>query len=662
MKLIKATYRNFKGLKDFTFEPSGNNAYVYGDNGTGKTTLHDGILFLLFGKDSQNKKDFGIKTLTPDGHPVHRLEHDVEAVFDIGGRLLVLKKTYKEKWTRKRGVSAEEFTGHTTDHFIDGVPVCARAYADKIASICDEDTFCLLTNHTLFNTGLHWEKRRAILLEISGDILESDVIASSDTLSKLSEILGDRTAEDHKKVVKAQQVRINNELKKIPVRIDEVERGLPKWAGADCPTSIETASLFAKKAALEGRLENKQAEIAQVKTGGDLAEKIKQLRTLEARILEIKNNQTALMSEKLQKVIQETNAIKLEIGDAETQLKAAERSLESDKKSRDASVRDIDVLRDEWRKIDSQVFVFEQNDTCPTCKQPLPAESLAEAHEKALADFNAKKATELKEVRASGQCNKDGLLKLENEMEKTQETIGRLTVLIAERMDVLADKVAAVKLITHTPPATTEGLDVVEEMEALEAEIAIRNTERTEPLEKANREADALRNQLREVADSIKKIEDSAKGKARIDELLAEEKQLATEYEQLEKELFLLEQFTKAKVALLEDKISSKFKRARFKLFQKNINGGVEDCCETLYNGVPYSEGLNNGHRGLVGLDIIATLCEHYKTWPPVFYDNAESTTLLPEMKNQMICLYVSEQDKQLRIVVDGSKNEEVKR
>ena len=69
------------------------------------------------------------------------------------------------------------------------------------------------------------------------------------------------------------------------------------------------------------------------------------------------------------------------------------------------------------------------------------------------------------------------------------------------------------------------------------------------------------------------------------------------------------------------------------------INGGVEECCETLYNGVPYSTGLNTGHKIIVGLDIINTLSEHYGFRPPIFVDNAESVTDLPEMQAQVIRL-----------------------
>jgi len=104
---------------------------------------------------------------------------------------------------------------------------------------------------------------------------------------------------------------------------------------------------------------------------------------------------------------------------------------------------------------------------------------------------------------------------------------------------------------------------------------------------------------------------------------------------------------------MLESKINSRFKLARFKLFEQQINGGLSECCETLYNGVPYSGGLNNGARINVGLDIINTLSEHYNFRAPIFIDNKEAITKLIETDSQVISLLVSEPDKKLRVEVE---------
>ncbi len=103
-------------------------------------------------------------------------------------------------------------------------------------------------------------------------------------------------------------------------------------------------------------------------------------------------------------------------------------------------------------------------------------------------------------------------------------------------------------------------------------------------------------------------------------------------------------------MSLLEEHINTRFALARFKLFSPLVNGGIEECCETLVAGVPYSTALNNGARIAVGLDIIATLSAHYGVTAPVFLDNAEAITDIPAIDAQIIALYVSEPDKHLRV------------
>ena len=129
--------------------------------------------------------------------------------------------------------------------------------------------------------------------------------------------------------------------------------------------------------------------------------------------------------------------------------------------------------------------------------------------------------------------------------------------------------------------------------------------------------------------------------RARIAELMVEERQLAAEFENIEGELFVTEEFVRAKVKLLEENINSKFGIARFKLFNVLVNGAVEECCETMVNGVPWAN-LNRGARMNAGLDIIRTLQDHYEFRCPVWIDNAEAVTKLVPMQCQMFRLFVN--------------------
>ena len=134
----------------------------------------------------------------------------------------------------------------------------------------------------------------------------------------------------------------------------------------------------------------------------------------------------------------------------------------------------------------------------------------------------------------------------------------------------------------------------------------------------------------------------------RVAQLRNEESTLAQQLADLEGNEFFIEQYTKAKMDLLINRINGKFKLVTFKLFDTQINGGEVECWDTLINGVPFSDA-NNASKINAGLDIINTLCEHHNVYAPIFIDNRESVNELIESNSQIINLIVST-DRELRI------------
>ena len=168
MKLLRIKLENFQGIRNLEINLAGRNASIYGGNGTGKTTVYNALTWLLFDKASTEDKGFTPKTIGPDGD-LHNLEHSAEAMFETEeGRQLSLKKTFKEVYKKKRGSAREEFSGHTVDYEIDGVPAKEKEYNACITELCGGDTekAKILTMPEYFPEQLPWEKRRQILLEI----------------------------------------------------------------------------------------------------------------------------------------------------------------------------------------------------------------------------------------------------------------------------------------------------------------------------------------------------------------------------------------------------------------------------------------------------------------------------------------------------------------
>ena len=120
----------------------------------------------------------------------------------------------------------------------------------------------------------------------------------------------------------------------------------------------------------------------------------------------------------------------------------------------------------------------------------------------------------------------------------------------------------------------------------------------------------------------------------------------------IEKEEFEISSFMKAKVELTDSTINKLFnKDVTFQMYETQENGNIVPCCKVLYRGVPY-DGVNTAGRVQMGLSVIKVLSDHYGLTLPIFLDNRESVTEIPEVETQLINLIVAEEHKTLSIDV----------
>ena len=640
MKLQTLTLKNFKGLTDLTLPMDGQNIGIWGDNGTGKTTVADAFYYLLFGKDSLNRKDFEVLPLDENGQRrMDVTQAEVEGVFDIDGKPVTLKRIYSEKWTKKRGSAQKECTGHETIYYIDGVPMKQKDYDAVIAKLTDsEEAFKLLTNPRYFCEVLSWQRRRELLLQVCGDLTDEDVIASDKKLAELPKILAGLTMDDRRKVIKSRLTEINKELERIPVRIDEVQKGLPEIP----PDTMAFADrLPALRKTREGKLEKK----TRIEAGGQIAELTKRVRELDAELLMIDNEAKKGTNTEAQKHQQAIADLQMHITTLKNQIKGNQ-----DLAKRNDSLADnldsiLVDLREEWAKLNKQDYTGA--DTCPTCGQALPADQVDAARAK----FNADKSKRLEKIQADGKIQRKKLDDLKAENERLAAKNAEIEQSIAANQESIKEVQGDIAVIEAPPPASPESDAIIAEIKKLALDIAQLKTDSAEAAKSVQAEINSIDNQISEVEHIIAQAKQREEGLKRIDDLKAQQKKLAKEYEGLEKQLVLTDLFVQTKVGLLTDKINSRFQIARFKLFDVQVNGGIAECCECTVNGIPYGGGLNNGARINAGLDIINTLSEHFSFAPVVFVDNAEAVTDLLPTVGQQVRLYVSEADKKLRVV-----------
>lgn len=646
LKLLKLSLKNFKGIKSFTFEPDGNNAEIFGNNASGKTTLADAFFWLLFNKDSQNKTDFEIKTIDPKTQQVkHNLEHEVSAVI-FTDKEVRLKKIYSETWTKKRGSATKEFTGHSTNYFIDDVPTPAGEYKRFIPEIAPEATFRLLTDPRFFNKQTHWEERRRILLDAFGDITDTKIITSNPSLKDLPGIVGDRTMDDHRKIIAARRAVINKELEKIPVRIDECNRDLPDVSDLSKDALEKTAATLATE------IKAKNTEKARIENGGQVAELQKKLRRAEADHIDRQNEAQKKTNEQVQDLQKKISELNQQSNGLNDQIIAFDKQIKLNDASLIQKNADREKLLDQYRAIKSRQMACPETETvCPTCGQDLPEDQIKTATDKAIADFNLKQAEDLTENKKNGMAAAADIQQLKNDNDASLKQIVGLTADKGKfdgQVQTLQDSIK--KLETLHPESTDTTPEIVNlktEIEKLQT-----GTKSTSVIDEEIKKLGITRDSTADLLADIKTCETAKK---RIADLEAEEKDLAAEFEKLESELNLCDEFTRAKVKVLESKINDKFKIAKFKLFETQINGGLNECCVVVKDGVPYSS-INNASKINIGLDIINTLAGVYDFSAPIWVDNSEAVTDFLPVTAQLIKLTVSVKNKKLKVNVEKPK------
>ena len=239
MRIKTLSLASFQGIKSLDLDFNGSNASIYGDNATGKTTVANAWNWLIFNQPITGSANFTPKTWGA-GEELHNLNHGVEAdVLLDDGRVINLGKFYKEIYTKKRGSAQQEFSGHTTDYYIDGVPSKQKDYDALLNGLLgDVKKAQILSRPDYFSEALSWQERRQILLDICGNIADVDVMSSNKELKQLEEYLLKKgtegqlyTVEEYKKIATAQKTAINKELQAIPARIDEAELAKPDTAG-----------------------------------------------------------------------------------------------------------------------------------------------------------------------------------------------------------------------------------------------------------------------------------------------------------------------------------------------------------------------------------------------------------------------------------------------
>ena len=632
--------KNFKGIKELYVNFS-DNTTIFGQNATGKTTIVDAVTYCLFGTDSLGNSKFEIRPLDKNGNKIHNIVISVCLFLRIDGKKTELKRELSENWVKKRGSENPVLQGNVGSYEIDGYPRSEKDYKEYINGIVSDDLFKMLTNPTYF-PNMPWKDQRATIMKFASDV--SDVeLATED--SRFAELLPEIEKAPSTDDIKNKYQKSLNELKKkqieLPVRIDEQSKN---------KVDIDVAELELLKNSLNEQIADVKSKIA------DTDKQFAEYQALSDGIMELKFAESDFVRKANEDNIKARREIEDKIADKKFLLRQTkntvsdcERQIYISKHNSVSLNESIESYRNQYRQ--TQELVFDENSlVCSYCGQEYPQDR----KEQIKAEFESKKATEIKKITELGN-------KAKAELDKENETIESLEKELVEHrksLEMLNNAIASLeKQLSELP----ESIDVkgTDEYKAIQSQIAdkeqamLQMNNADEVRKSLNAELEDLQTQLIECEKKIAMSQKNIEIDERIEELQGEQRITAQKIADVEKMLYLLDEFIKYKLDKISDSINAMFDGISFKLFDIQLNGGVKEVCECTVNGVPYGS-LNNGHRIIAGLQIIKALQKLYGAYLPIFIDNAESVNdfNLPDMDCQLIKLKVSD-DTDLRIEVE---------
>lgn len=650
--LKKLILKNFKKIQDLTVEFTDKNTFICGGNGTGKTTLQDAFLWLLFGKDSTNRADtnFNIKTLGEDGKPILHLVHSVTGVLSINGRDVELQRNYVEKWGS--GVNAGVLQNHATEFYLNGVKLkTKKEYDAEVAAILPEDVFRMITNPLYFPT-MKAQDQKAMLLEMAGNVTNEEVANINPKFQELISLISGRTLEQLAKEIASKKSAIKDELKGIPDRIDSVRDAMPEsedWAVLE----KEIADKKEKIKDIDSQLADKSKQIeAEFKAKSELQKQIGNKKLAKSqRENEIRQN----ANKSYHDVLDNISKLEYQVKSKDAEISRKQEDHSRIKATIEALNNDLEVLRGKFYAIDAETLQYPEGAfICPTCKRELEVEDIQAKQQELQDNFNLNKANRLKAVQNEGkekaakveelkkQCSiiQAAITQLSNEKEILVHNINECKGNMPEEQDTQ-------KIILSDPTWLSLSNEIVDLENQLKAEAKpIDTTELKEAKAILSEAIDELNKKLGKrdtIERSNKVIEDLEDRRDKNNEALAEQERLE----------FLVQDFQKEKDNKLMERINGMFSLVKFSFISEKLNGNEAITCFCSVDGVPFAD-VNNASKINAGLDIINAICRSVGITAPIFIDNRESVNDLIPTMSQVINLVVSK-DKSLMIRVAGN-------
>jgi len=639
IKILELEFSNFKKYRQKKFVFDENETNVFGENRSGKTSILDGFLYLLFGVDSHDRTDFDIKTRDENGATLPKIETNISAKIKVDDRIISLGRTRKEVWSTIRGSNEIYLKSHETTYSWNGIDGMSKTHFEKNRNeIIDKELFKLLTSTTYF-VDLDAKVQRKMLISLIDNISDSDVLTLIEKKTEyLVNVINEGSnIESAKKSLQGKIKRIKDELKGIPIRIDQAEKSKPE--SQDWSQLEESIVGYNKRIKIvEGKIIDKSRILSEFNES-----RLDEQKKLYVHELELENLKQELSKDKLErrhelekkknKITSENISLTSEIERLQSKLLHLEAELKDVVEAKTKLLEDYHTARKDEYKFDDTKGI------CQSCAREFDDIEKIKIDSRIL--FDKEKDKKLLEIKINGQSLASDINNIGSSIEEVKKDISSKKSLLDESSIELAE---CIRQITEN-----EGINPLDSTKWKDSNSEYQNKlKEFEDIKPPAYNVSLLENEKLELNQNIDSVKSLLSTKKTIDnineqikELGEKEKSMVQEQLKLEVDLSSLDEFSNIKTKHLQDEVNNKFSFVKFEMFKHHLNGNVDEVCNPTFNGVSFGS-LNSEAKTNIGLDIIKTFSEHNNIYAPIFIDNREGVTDIIQMKTQIVNLLVS--------------------
>lgn len=621
---------NFCGIRDAEYEFSEKLTIVSGDNGRGKSTIANAIMYVLFGTDMAGNS-LDIKTFDKNHEIIKEIPHEAELTLLVDGDQIVLKRTLTDSWKGSKCMN-------TYKYYVNGDVTTAGDFKKVVEDICPCYVFRLISSATNF-CSLPWQKQRELLESLADQYTTQDITQGDERFDFVVEELKKKPIADLIHHIKYKRKEVQNQLDAVPVRLAELDKSLPEAQDWDA-LSAEIDNLQEKLGEIDQKTRTIRIGGADKVRYDGILKKIefaeKRKRNMEQGAMNLATEQATkhqsdvitsnIAVKKAQSLVDDLKATMR--GYTESEIHAKDKKEECESK-----VVDINNRLDELSK--SRWSWNAEDGICPHCGQPLPAEDVKRIKKESKDRFNERKSNASKKIQEEFNGIQQEYTDAKNLLEKLDNDRMVTTNHLVNANKTLKEAEFKKQEVDAEKPKTYEQiLAEKEEYQQVVKEIADLQAELDEPSANSEENAKILfelakeREPIGTRYNEVLKLLFTKEAYDRISELIEKAKQDKESYQnqldELDEKLDLANEYNKKSCQLLEENVNGHFSYVKWFMFTQDLDGNMKPYCECYNDGVPYSR-LNGAAKVNAGIDIANTFSRFYEVSAPMVLDECES-------------------------------------